>query len=155
VEKWYKSFDEAILQTNFGPLSDFILYIVEPIIGSRGTISIRKMLLGFFRAQNVDEIRSCAKTRYVEHYETIRKTVPKEQLLNFKLTDGWGPLCAFLGKDIPDADFPWVNETKAVQDKIKMVQKRMMVKAAKKTATLLSAAVVLGASYYLAISFSR
>jgi len=149
VEKWYKSLDEALLQTNFSFISDFVLNVVEPIIGSRGTISIRKMMLGFFRAENVDQIRENAKSRYLEHYETIRRIVPKEKLLNFKLTDGWGPLCTFLGKEIPDTDFPWVNETKALQEKIKMVQGQMMMKATKKIVPILGGAVVLGVAYYL------
>jgi len=149
VERWYKSFDETILQTNFDLKSDFILNIVEPILGSRGTISIRKMLLGFFRAQNVDQIRESAKGRYLEHYETIRRIVPKQQLLNFKLTDGWGPLCAFLGKEVPDAGFPWVNETKALQETIKKVQSKMMMNAMKKIVPTLGGAIVLGVAYYL------
>jgi hypothetical protein len=107
------------------------------------------MMLGFFRAENVDQIREHAKSRYLEHYETIRRIVPKEKLLNFKLTDGWGPLCTFLGKEIPDTDFPWVNETKALQEKIKMVQGQMMMKAAKKIVPILGGAVVLGVAYYL------
>ncbi|MCJ1357942.1 MAG: hypothetical protein MMC33_007938 [Icmadophila ericetorum] len=152
IDKWYKSLDEALLQTQFSLTSDFVLNIVEPMLGSRGTVSIRKMLCGFFRAQNVDEIRKVAKQRYLEHYETIRRIVPEEKLLNFKLSDGWGPLCAFLGRDIPDMDFPWVNETKALQDTIKMVQKKMMMKAVKKTAPVLAAVAVLGVAYYLATS---
>ena len=124
--------------------------IVEPILGSRGTVSIRKMLCGFFRAQNVDEIRACARERYLEHYETIRRIVPDERLLNFKLSDGWGPLCDFLGKDVPDTDFPWVNETKALQEKIKEVQGKMMRKAVNKSVPFLGAAVVVGVAYYLA-----
>ena len=26
-------------------------------------------------------------------------------------TEGWGPLCKFLGKEVPDEPFPFVNET--------------------------------------------
>lgn len=32
--------------------------------------------------------------------------------LEFKAEDGWGPLCEFLGKDIPGTDFPKLNEKK-------------------------------------------
>jgi len=148
VDKWYESFDQALLQTMFGTASDFSQYIVEPILGSRGTFTIRKMLCGFFRAKNVDEIRANAKERYLEHYETVRRIVPKEKLLEFKLTDGWEPLCAFLGKDIPDTDFPWVNETKALQEKIKSVQTGLMLKAIRRIAPVFVAAAVIGVAYY-------
>ena len=30
--------------------------------------------------------------------------------LVFNVKDGWGPLCEFLGKPVPDADFPHVNK---------------------------------------------
>jgi sulfotransferase family protein len=132
----------------FGTASDFSQYIVEPILGSRGTFTIRKMLCGFFHAKNVDEIRANAKQRYLEHYATVRRIVPKEKLLEFKLTDGWEPLCAFLGKDIPDTEFPWVNETKALQEKIKSVQTGLMLKAIRRIAPVFIAAAVIGVAYY-------
>ena len=34
--------------------------------------------------------------------------------LEFKAEDGWKPLCEFLGKDVPVADFPRVNERKSI-----------------------------------------
>lgn len=39
----------------------------------------------------------------------IRGLVPKERLLEWYVEDGWGPLCKFLGKPVPDADFPRAN----------------------------------------------
>jgi hypothetical protein len=43
----------------------------------------------------------------------VRKTVPKERLLEVELGSGWEPLCKFLGKRIPDQPFPHVNEAAA------------------------------------------
>ena len=34
---------------------------------------------------------------------------PKEQLLISNLSEGWQPLCAFLGTPIPDVPFPRAN----------------------------------------------
>jgi len=67
-------------------------------------------MLGFFQARNGAEVRANARRRYREHYETLRRIVPKERLLEFKLEDGWGPLCNFLGEEVPDVPFPRVNE---------------------------------------------
>lgn len=39
----------------------------------------------------------------------VRGRVPAGQLLEWKVQDGWEPLCKFLGKDIPDEPFPHVN----------------------------------------------
>eukprot|EP00038_Savillea_parva_P010742 m.192462 g.192462 ORF g.192462 m.192462 type:complete len:258 (-) comp18648_c0_seq1:1219-1992(-) len=49
--------------------------------------------------------------QYDAHNTLVRQTVPKEQLLVFNVKDGWGPLCEFLGKDVPDGPFPFVNES--------------------------------------------
>lgn len=39
----------------------------------------------------------------------VRGLVPKDQLLEWKVEDGWEPLCKFLGKPIPDEPFPHTN----------------------------------------------
>ena len=36
----------------------------------------------------------------------IRTAVAAERILEFKVQDGWTPLCKFLNKDIPTEDFP-------------------------------------------------
>ena len=43
---------------------------------------------------------------YKYHVEQVRKNVPKEQLLEFNVKQGWGPLCEFLGVEVPDVPFP-------------------------------------------------
>lgn len=48
---------------------------------------------------------------YLDYYDRIRRLVPPERLLNFHVSEGWEPLCKFLGKEIPDTPFPNVNNT--------------------------------------------
>jgi Sulfotransferase domain len=43
---------------------------------------------------------------YERHNERIRAIVPKERLFEFRVRDGWVPLCWFLGKDMPVGEFP-------------------------------------------------
>lgn len=58
---------------------------------------------------------SVKTTQYYEaHNEQIRALVPKERLLEFKATDGWGPLCEFLGKEKPEGSFPHKNDAKSL-----------------------------------------
>ncbi|EFJ43671.1 hypothetical protein VOLCADRAFT_32891, partial [Volvox carteri f. nagariensis] len=47
---------------------------------------------------------------YEAHLAEVRRIVPPSQLLEFRVQDGWAPLCAFLGKPIPEAPFPHMNE---------------------------------------------
>lgn len=46
---------------------------------------------------------------YERHYERVRRTVPAERLLVYRVQEGWEPLCRFLGVDVPDEPFPRVN----------------------------------------------
>lgn len=36
--------------------------------------------------------------------------VPAEHLLVYEISQGWGPLCAFLGKSVPQEPFPHAND---------------------------------------------
>jgi len=58
------------------------------------------------------EIRAYALHGYNAHNAAIRALVPPEQLLEFNVKQGYGPLCSFLA--IPEADcpakFPHVND---------------------------------------------
>jgi hypothetical protein len=46
---------------------------------------------------------------FEQHYERVRRTVPDERLLVYRVQEGWEPLCRFLGVDVPDEPFPRVN----------------------------------------------
>ncbi|KAL8892831.1 MAG: hypothetical protein Q9215_000195 [Flavoplaca cf. flavocitrina] len=48
--------------------------------------------------------------KYLDHYDYVRRVTPKERLLEYEVREGWEPLCRFLGKEIPEGDFPNVND---------------------------------------------
>jgi len=45
------------------------------------------------------------------HVDEVKDVVPSDRLLVYHVREGWGPLCAFLGKPVPDVPFPNVNST--------------------------------------------
>jgi Sulfotransferase domain len=47
-----------------------------------------------------------------EHIAEVQAAIPAERLLVFDLREGWAPLCAFLGVDVPDIPFPKTNSSK-------------------------------------------
>lgn len=51
----------------------------------------------------------------------VRKTVPKEKLLEFDVKDGWGPLCEFVGKPVPSIPFPHINDRIVVDTIVKVL----------------------------------
>ncbi|KAF5024398.1 hypothetical protein F66182_3484 [Fusarium sp. NRRL 66182] len=117
INRWYESFDRQILVPVWGPLSTFLSIFVLPLIGFRGLAATRKIMYGQWEAQDVAEIRANAKDCYRSYYRRIRELVPPERRLEYKLGNGWEPLCEFLGKDIPPVDFPRVNEGQAHTEK--------------------------------------
>ena len=40
------------------------------------------------------------------HTDGVKAAIPADQLLIYEVKDGWGPLCAFLGKPAPAERFP-------------------------------------------------
>jgi sulfotransferase family protein len=48
---------------------------------------------------------------FTEHNEAVQRFVPPERLLVFRVTEGWEPLCKFLGCAVPEGvPFPHLNE---------------------------------------------
>ena len=48
--------------------------------------------------------------KFKDHIEEVKKSIPKERLLIFQPSDGWGPLCKFLEVEIPSDPFPNSNK---------------------------------------------
>ncbi|OIW26909.1 hypothetical protein CONLIGDRAFT_717105 [Coniochaeta ligniaria NRRL 30616] len=113
-EAWYPSFERALIRGQDSPawfrrflaLVDDQTSRVQPVIW-------RGMMQGQFGARDSVEWRRRAKAVYAAHNDEIRETLrdQPERLLEYRLGSGWGPLCDFLGKEVPDRDFPRVNET--------------------------------------------
>jgi hypothetical protein len=47
--------------------------------------------------------------RYIRHIEEVKATVPAERLLVYSVSEGWEPLCQFLGQQVPNIPFPHAN----------------------------------------------
>mmetsp|Transcript_102195 Transcript_102195/g.318307 ORF Transcript_102195/g.318307 Transcript_102195/m.318307 type:complete len:322 (-) Transcript_102195:128-1093(-) len=53
------------------------------------------------------EGRKLCLNGYDRHVAEVQRVVPPERLLVFDVKDGWGPLCKFLGVEVPDVPFPY------------------------------------------------
>lgn len=55
-----------------------------------------------------------AREAFHAHYAKVRAAVEGQEgrLLEYKVQDGWGPLCEFLGKEVPKGEFPRVNDSR-------------------------------------------
>jgi hypothetical protein len=54
--------------------------------------------------------RATAIAGFEAHNAEVRKTIPAHRLLIFQASQGWAPLCRFLGVPVPEEPYPHVNE---------------------------------------------
>jgi len=52
-----------------------------------------------------------AKRAFEQHNEAVRAAIPADRLIDYRVGDGWKPICDKLGLPVPDAPFPHVNTT--------------------------------------------
>ncbi|KFA72155.1 hypothetical protein S40288_07084 [Stachybotrys chartarum IBT 40288] len=134
VHKWYTSFEATVLACLYGPGVDWFIKGVGIIVGHRAGFAMQKALTGYFGgARTIAEFRRVSKKTYLRHYEHIKSIVPEDRLLIYRVgTDGWGPLCQFLDKPVPERqDFPFVNEGEAYNRLLKNVYWRYCSQAVK------------------------
>jgi Sulfotransferase domain len=51
------------------------------------------------------------RTAFEAHNREVQRTVPSERLLVWRVSEGWDPLCRFLGVEAPEAEFPRANDS--------------------------------------------
>ncbi|KAK8096320.1 uncharacterized protein PG998_014188 [Apiospora kogelbergensis] len=109
-ERWLESISDTLLKCTYAWDYPLRRYILDPLCGGHSTEGLRTVFEGFFEADNPRDARTNARRRYDEHHELVRRMVPPNRLLEYRMGDGWEPLAKFLGKEIPLERFPHVNE---------------------------------------------
>ncbi len=123
IDRWYKSFDEAVTKMMWGKWGNLLADFEGSFVGPLRNVHMR-WAKDWMRVHSADEMRGAAKERYKEHYVSVRRAVPRERLLEYTLGSGWEPLCTFLGKPVPDVEFPNINETASMQEKVSIIARR-------------------------------
>ncbi|KAI1343524.1 P-loop containing nucleoside triphosphate hydrolase protein [Xylariaceae sp. FL0016] len=88
------------------------------------------MLKKFFDTFFEGDFPNRGKAVYLRHNEEIRQMVPKDRLLEFRVQDGWDPLCKFLGEEIPAGGFPNVNDNSDFIQRSRRRNRRQMMNVA-------------------------
>jgi hypothetical protein len=111
-EKWYESTQSTIyhrtVRTN-APFSRRLLRLLRPDILK--TVRMINTLIweGTFNDNFTD--KPYAIEIFNQHIEEVKKVVPPERLLVYNVKEGWEPLCAFLGVEVPrNKPFPHLND---------------------------------------------
>jgi hypothetical protein len=65
------------------------------------------------------EDRAFAIDVFNRHNEQVRRDVPADRLLVYEVSQGWGPVCAFLGVPVPEGKpFPHLNDAAEFRTRI-------------------------------------
>ncbi len=143
IDSWFTSFDNNVIKTTWATYSQFIGSVDPWYVGPLKDMHMR-WVRGWMGANSEEEMRRVAKRHYREHNEMVRRITPKERLLEYKMGSGWGPLCEFLGKDVPGVEFPRVNEAEALQEKIAIILRRGAGNLLKRILTIVGPLLVAG-----------
>jgi hypothetical protein len=84
------------------------------------------MLKKFFETFFEGDFPNRGKAIFHRHYEEIRRLVPADNLLEYNVTQGWGPLCNFLGTPKPTEDFPRSNDVESFVSRCKSRNRRQI-----------------------------
>ena len=148
IESWYRSFDTNVITAQWSPMISFVSeldpWLLRPVRRCH-----RRWATGWMDSDCQAEMQEKARQAYRNHYALVRRVTPKGRLLEYKLTDGWGPLCEFLGKPVPDVPFPRVNDSEALQELLAIVIKRGLYNALKRSARFTLPLAVLGLGAWL------
>ncbi|HUB85830.1 MAG TPA: sulfotransferase [Rhizomicrobium sp.] len=100
-KSWYKSVSDTIMPAMRKPEPGK----PAPLPGIFAPLLIGEKTFGndFSEAHMIDVFN--------RHNDEVKRTIPADRLLVFQATEGWGPLCEFLGKPVPDAPYPKANST--------------------------------------------
>ncbi len=109
-ERWYESVANTIYPSLTAPNSE-----ADPARLERRAMARELILRRTFDGRFSD--RSYAIDVYQRHIESVVQSVDANRLLVFEVSQGWAPLCEFLGRPVPDEPFPRMNSTKQFKER--------------------------------------
>jgi len=143
-DRWYESVRSTIYgihKLSSGPAPVRLAFVLAglfaPAVTGIARLADRTLWDGAFNGCFED--RSYAIETYKRHNAEVRREVPPERLLVFDVKEGWGPLCDFLGVEVPDEPFPHLNDSREMRRRL------IGLVAASAAVPVLAAAAVLAA----------
>jgi hypothetical protein len=104
-QAWWKSFNRLMSLVDKARLLRFFIPKLRKLSRFADKIIIENVFGGRMEKENCINI-------FERHNQEVREWVPKGRLLEYEVTQGWKPLCDFLGVAIPKKPFPHLNAGK-------------------------------------------
>ncbi|KAF2127620.1 hypothetical protein P153DRAFT_343834 [Dothidotthia symphoricarpi CBS 119687] len=129
----YKDWEHS-MRESIWCLDEWHLFILCRILNITQMAPLIRLVHSLFEVHNGNNYGDpVARAAYEKHYNTVRSLVASSQLLEIDSDDsesgwesGWEPLCEFLGKEVPDEEFPRFNEDGAMRGSLDKAWWRMV-----------------------------
>jgi hypothetical protein len=112
--RWYDSAYRTIYQAAMNAPGDGE-QVPEATVAAKAMLR-RVVWEGTFGGRFAD--RDHAIRVFEEHNAAVRREVPAGRLLEYEVSQGWQPLCAFLGVPAPEVPFPRLNDAASFQARV-------------------------------------
>jgi hypothetical protein len=123
--EWYESAYNTIYRIS-GAASSPVFYLASLLVPAAKRMKhAQRMIIEVVWQRDLDgrfEDRRYAIETFERHNEEVKQHVPAENLLVYEVREGWGPLCEFLGVEMPDEPFPHLNDSEVFKGRIRRIR---------------------------------
>lgn len=149
-DRWYESCSRTVMVFSSSPQLK-ILYFLDRWLVRRLAPFMGLLFTSLFGPKTEDPVKRRENwiKGYMDAYDEVRRIVPPEKRLEFTFGQGWEPLCKFLGNDVPNKPFPHVNDSASFDAGIKVLVKRMWIRAAKQNLPFVVGALGIVAAWWM------
>jgi len=113
-EKWEPSFRETIWDMGHGENLLHLLSSARALVDPRWQRYVAFVERMFWSPEGTFASGHERPEQLIEgmvrHNEEVKASVPADRLLVWEVTEGWEPLCEFLGVDVPSEPMPHAND---------------------------------------------
>jgi Sulfotransferase domain len=124
-QRWYESAYNTIYRIT-RTASSPIFYVASLVMPrAKGVKRARQMIEEIVWERDLEgrfEDREYAIEIFERHNEEVKQSVPAEKLLVYEVKEGWGPLCEFLGVEVPEEPFPHLNDSAVFRGRIRRIR---------------------------------
>jgi hypothetical protein len=112
-DRWWDSYSETIHELMLMPVPDAAEVGQELVDLS---VFGRVLTTRSFGTPYEEQSPADLVAAYEQHNAEVRSEVPPDRLLEYHVTQGWGPICDFLDLPVPDAPMPRTNDRQAFRE---------------------------------------
>ena len=120
-ERWEPSFRETIVDMGYGESLIRLLASARAHVDPKWKRYLELVNRMFWSEEGTfpaGHSRSDLIEGFIAHNEEVMRVVPEDRLLVWEVTDGWEPLCEFLGVPVPDQPLPHANDRATFLDRV-------------------------------------